>query len=82
VAGVRTSNRVLTAEVKPHVIAQFIHYFDPQLWASSTIVLKETNRGHIKQRSRMAPERSVASKTGNDYRIAAEHGMTIVSATG
>lgn len=81
VAGVKNIKpEFLTAEVKNlTVIAQFIHYFDPQLLGEFYYpYLKETNRGHIKQRSRMAPERSVCvEKLAMINRIAAEHGMTI-----
>jgi DNA repair photolyase len=70
----------LTAEIKNlTVIAQFIHHFDPGLLRDFFYpYLKESNQDHIKQRSRLAPERAVCiEKLEMINRVAAEHGITI-----
>jgi DNA repair photolyase len=70
----------LTAEVKNlTVIAQLIHHFDPKLLGDFFYpYLKESNRDHVKQRSRLAPERAVCvEKLEMIRRVAGEHGLTI-----
>jgi DNA repair photolyase len=70
----------LTAEVKNlTVMAQFIHHYNPELLGDFFYpYLKESNRGHIKQRSRLAPERAVCiEKLAMIQRVAREHGITI-----
>ena len=70
----------LTAEVKNlTVIAQFVHHFNPELLGDFFYpYLKESNRDHIKQRSRLAPDRAVCvEKLDMINRIAGEHGITL-----
>jgi DNA repair photolyase len=70
----------LTAEVKNlTVIAQLVHHFNPELLRDFFYpYLKESNRNHIKQRSRLAPERAVCvEKLDMISRTAQEHGITI-----
>lgn len=70
----------LTTEVKNlTLIAQLIHHYDPQLLRDFFYpYLKESNRDHIKQRSRLAPDRAVCVQHLELIRRAAEeHGMTI-----
>jgi DNA repair photolyase len=70
----------LTAEVKNlTLIAQFIHHHDPEMLRDFFYpYLKESNLGHIKQRSRLAPDRAVCvERLTMINRMAAEHGITI-----
>jgi len=70
----------LTAEVKNlTVIAQFVYHFNPELLRDFFYpYLKERNRDHIKQRSRLAPDRAVCvAKLDMINRIAGEHGITL-----
>lgn len=70
----------LTAEVKNlTLIAQLIQHFNPELLRDFFHpYLKESNRDHIKQRSRLAPDRAVcAEKLAMISRVAGEHGITI-----
>jgi DNA repair photolyase len=70
----------LTTEVKNlALIAQLIHHYDPQLLRDFFYpYLKESNRGHIKQRSRLAPERAACVQRLELIRAFAEkYGLTI-----
>lgn len=70
----------LTAEVKNlTVIAQLVNHFNPELLRDFFYpYLKEGNRDHIKQRSRLAPDRAACvEKLDMIIRAAREHGMTI-----
>jgi DNA repair photolyase len=70
----------LTAEVKNlTVIAQFVYHFNPELLRDFFYpYLKESNLDHIKQRSRLAPDRAVCvEKLDMINRIAAAHGITL-----
>lgn len=70
----------LTAEVKNlTVMAQFVHHFNPELLGEFFHpYLKQSNRDHIKQRSRLAPDRAVCvEKLDLIQRLAGEHGITI-----
>ena len=70
----------LTAEIKNlTVIAQLIHHFDPELLRDFFYpYLRASNQDHIKQRSRLAPERALCvSKLEMINRVAQEHGITI-----
>ena len=70
----------LTAEVKNlTLIAQLIQHFNPELLRDFFHpYLKASNRGHIKQRSRLAPDRAVCvEKLAMISRVAGEHGITI-----
>lgn len=70
----------LTAEVKNlTLIAQLIQHFNPELLRDFFHpYLKPSNRGHIKQRSRLAPDRAVCvEKLAMISRVAGEHGITI-----
>ena len=70
----------LTTEVKNlALIAQLIHHFDPHLLRDFFYpYLKESNRDHIKQRSRLAPDRAVCvQQLELIRRLAEQHGMTI-----
>lgn len=70
----------LTAEVKNlTLIAQLIQHYNPELLRDFFHpYLKESNRGHIKQRSRLAPDRAVCvEKLAMISRVAGEHGITI-----
>lgn len=80
-AGVRNIKpEFLTTEIRNLVIlAQYINHFDPdRIGAFFQPYLKEENQGHIKQRSRLAPDRAVCiEKLGILRDAAAEHGITI-----
>ena len=80
-AGVRNIKpEFLTAEIKNlTLIAQFIHHFNRELLRDFfQPYLKESNLDHIKQRSRLAPDREVCVERLDMIREAAErHGMTI-----
>jgi hypothetical protein len=70
----------LTAEVKNlTVMAQFVHHFNPELLRDFFYpYLKASNRDHIKQRSRLAPDRAVCvEKLDMIGRVARERGITI-----
>lgn len=70
----------LTTEVKNlALIAQLIHHYDPRLMRDFFYpYLTETNRDHIKQRSRLAPERAVCVEKLELIRTFAEkYGLTI-----
>jgi DNA repair photolyase len=80
-AGVRNIKpEFLTAEIRNlTVIAQFLHHFDPELIGPFYHpYLKEENQDHIKQRSRLAPERAVCvAKLEMIHRLAQEYGITV-----
>lgn len=70
----------LTAEVKNlTVMAQFVHHFNPESLGDFFYpYLKQSNRDHIKQRSRLAPDRAACvEKLDLISRVAREHGITI-----
>jgi DNA repair photolyase len=70
----------LTAEIRNlTVIAQFINHYDPELLRDFFHpYLSDSNRGHIKQRSRLAPDRAVCvEKLEMINRLAAENGITV-----
>ena len=70
----------LTAEIRNlTVIAQFIHHFDPGLIGQFYYpYLRDSNQDHIKQRSRLAPERSVCVEKLEMIRnMAQENGITV-----
>jgi len=69
-----------TAEIRNLVlVAQYINHYDPEkLGEFFYPYLKEDNLGHIKQRSRLAPDRSVcAEKLAMIKKAAMGHGITI-----
>lgn len=80
-AGVRNIKpEFLTTEIRNLVIlAQYIHHFDPDLVNEFfQPYLDEKNQGHIKQRSRLAPDRAVCIDKLARLRDAADqHGITI-----
>ncbi len=70
----------LTAEVKNlTIIAQYIAHYNPELLRDFFYpYLKESNRDHIKQRSRQAPERAVCiEKLEMINSLARKHGITV-----
>ncbi|NMW21197.1 MAG: hypothetical protein HKK67_06120 [Chlorobiaceae bacterium] len=81
VAGVRNIKpEFLTTEIRNLVIlAQYINHFDPHLIGEFfQPYLAEDNQNHIKQRSRLAPERSVCVEYLKKIQSASEeHGITI-----
>lgn len=81
VAGVKNIKpEFLTTEVRNLVIlAQYINHFDPQLIGEFfQPYLDADNQDHIKQRSRLAPDRSVCvEKLDMIRKIANQHGITI-----
>ncbi len=80
-AGVRNIKpEFLTTEIRNLVIlANYINYFDPKLVKEFfRPYLSDENQNHIKQRSRIAPERSVCVEYLKKIQHAAEqHGITI-----
>lgn len=80
-AGIRNIKpEFLTTEIRNLVIlAQYINYYDPGLIGEFfRPYLAEENQDHIKQRSRLAPERSVCVEKLEKIRDAArQHGITI-----
>ncbi len=80
-AGVRNIKpEFLTTEIRNLVIlAQYINHFDPGLIGEFfRPYLSEENQNHIKQRSRLAPERGVCVEYLKKIKVAAEeHGITI-----
>lgn len=70
----------LTTEIRNLVVlAQYINHFDPQLIGKFfQPYLAEDNQNHIKQRSRLAPDRAVSIEKLKMIRdIAEENGITI-----
>lgn len=70
----------LTTEVRNLVVlAQYINHFDPQLIGEFFApYLGANNQDHIKQRSRLAPDRHVCvEKLAMIHTIAQQHGITI-----
>jgi DNA repair photolyase len=80
-AGVRNIKpEFLTTEIRNLVIlAQYINHFDPDLIGEFfRPYLADENQGHIKQRSRLAPERAVCVENLEKIRnAAAQNGITI-----
>lgn len=80
-AGVRNIKpEFLTTEIRNLVVlAQYINHCDPGLIGDFfRPYLADTNRNHIKQRSRLAPDRAVCIETLARIRdIAESHGITI-----
>jgi len=66
------------------VIAQFVYHFNPELLRDFFYpYLKQSNRDHIKQRSRLAPDRAVCvAKLDMINRIAGNTESRSASATG
>lgn len=69
-----------TAEIRNLVlVAQYIHYYDPDKTGEFFYpYLKESNQKHIKQRSRLAPEKEICAEKLTLIRdIAQEYGISI-----